>query len=377
VMEYCEGGELFDRILKQERIEEKEAAAIVLQVARALKHAHSRGICHRDLKPENVCFVSNEVQSNHVKVIDWGLGFHFKRARMSNAVGSANYAAPEVIRAAKGKSYTSACDIYGLGALACAMLSGQPPFFGAKPEEQSTPFSGSVWESASSEARDLVTQLLRSDPSARPEIDQVMKHPWLRGLSESSPVTDVSKQILANMRSFKNSSAFISLCSAAVAQQLSDSALKDLHQVFQDMDLNGDGVLELHEVRDGFEHIFGRNSSQLKDIDDLFARLDLDGSGSIDYTEFCAAGIGDRMITEVEALWAAFKAFDVLDADGTVSEEEISEVLMNAGSGAVWPRETCQRLAREAVQRFDCDGNGSLDFDEWRKMMASSQEPPL
>ena len=83
------------------------------------------------LKSRRLCAVFPEInpwallkslfQDSHVKVIDWGLGFYFKRAKMTSSVGSGAYAAPEV-RA--GKAYSSSCDLWSLGATACVMLSG-------------------------------------------------------------------------------------------------------------------------------------------------------------------------------------------------------------------------------------------------------------
>merc|ERR1719162_2540258 len=113
----------------------------------------------------------------------------------------------------------------------------------------------------------------------------------------------IGKQVLSNMKQFSTTSQFFSLCVASVARQLDHKSLRDVHKVFSELDTNGDGVLELQEVKAGFEKMFGKNSEQLKDVEAMFSRLDLDGSGKIDYTEFCAAGIGERMSTEEDVLW--------------------------------------------------------------------------
>merc|ERR1712190_538501 len=126
---------------------------------------------------------------------------------------------------------------------------------------------------------------------------------WLRNPGRSMD-PGISRQVLSNMKQFSNTSQFFSLCVASVARQLDHRSLRDVHRVFCEMDANGDGVLELHEVKAGFEKIFGKGSEQLAGVDELFAKLDLDGSGKIDYTEFCAAGIGERLSTEESVLWA-------------------------------------------------------------------------
>lgn len=138
---------------------------------------------------------------------------------------------------------------------------------------------------------------------------------------------------------------------------------------FSEMDTNGDGVLELHEVREGFQKFFGKESAQVKDVEQVFARLDLDGSGVIDYTEFCAAGIGERVSLEEDVLWAAFKAFDVQDDDGRITKDEITQVLRSVDVNKLWTAEVCQDVAEEIFANFDQNGDGSLDFEEFVKLM--------
>ena len=68
VTELCEGGELFDEIIKRNHFSEKDAAEIMLQVLKAINYCHANDICHRDLKPENILIESEGL----IKVIDFG-----------------------------------------------------------------------------------------------------------------------------------------------------------------------------------------------------------------------------------------------------------------------------------------------------------------
>jgi len=232
-----------------------------------------------------------------------------------------------------------------------------------------------LWQSYSEQAKDFIRGLLKADSQQRNTIDQVFAHPWMQSDSQHADGC-VAKQVLSNMRNFSHSNPVFSICAASVAKQLDYRSLQDLQNVFSDMDTNGDGVLELREVRTGFEKIFGGSSEVLKDIEEMFKRLDLDGSGRIDYTEFCAAGLGvggptsdlNDGISE-EALRAAFKAFDVNDDNGRISREEIMRVLASVDVGQVWSKEVCEAVAEEIFEKFDADKDGSLDFDEWMRLM--------
>ncbi|CAJ1418291.1 unnamed protein product [Effrenium voratum] len=376
VMEYCEGREVFDRIMEQGLIQESTTAEIVRQSASALLYAHNRGIAHRDMKPENICFCSKDVTNNHVKLIDWGLGFYFGQGRMNSAVGSLTYAAPEVLEAKEKQGYTAACDLWSLGVVTYVMLCGKPPFWGNYNEQlrrmkrESFPMSDSTWQQISRPAKDLIRGLLRADPKQRMKLEDVLRNPWLR-LQDSPSAMDtrVASQVLMNLRQFSRTSQFFTMCVASVARQLDHRSLRDVHKVFAEMDTNGDGVLELHEVRAGFIKFFGRDSDQVKDVEKVFARLDLDGSGVLDYTEFCAAGIGERVSLEEDVLWAAFKAFDVQDDDGRITKEEIEQVLRSADVNKLWTPEVCQEVASEVFESFDQNGDGSLDFEEFVKLM--------
>merc|ERR1719433_539017 len=337
------------------------------------------------MKPENICFCTADPNDNSVKVIDWGLGFYFGQARMSSTVGSLTYAAPEVLESKTAEGYTSACDQWSLGVLTYVMLCGKPPFWGnyneqlKRMKQEKFPMNDATWQQTSQDAKDLIKALLKVDPRKRMPLERVLAHPWLQQQCQGNLEPVVMKEVLANIRQFSNVNQFFSICVASVARQLDHRSLRDVHRVFCNMDTNGDGVLELHEVKNGFEQIYGKDSEQFRDVEEMFKRLDLDGSGSIDYTEFCAAGIGERASTEESVLWAAFKTFDVEDDNGKISTSEIEQVLQNADVNNVWSKEVCEDVAREICEMGDEDGDGSLDFDEWLKLMremASRRKAP-
>jgi len=154
----------------------------------------------------------------------------------------------------------------------------------------------------------------------------------------------------------------------AIARQLSHGSLPDLYRVFCNMDTNGDGVLSIDEVREGFAAIFSEGPSGRVDYDALFEKLDVDGSGQVDYTEFCAAGIGVHIKEQDESLRAAFRLFDIND-DDMISPEEIRQVLTSTDLGQSWSPALVDRAVAELLESFDEDHDGLISFEEWRRFM--------
>jgi serine/threonine-protein kinase len=129
-MKLVEGGSLAGRRLP---LPARESARLLAAVARAVHHAHQRGILHRDLKPGNILLDDQQ----RPYVTDFGLARRVEgdgRHTLTGAVvGTPGYMAPEQARSAK--VLTTAVDVYGLGAILYELLSGRPPFRAATPLE--------------------------------------------------------------------------------------------------------------------------------------------------------------------------------------------------------------------------------------------------
>ena len=93
IMEYANGGELFDYIVRHTRLTEKQAAKFYWELLAGIEYLHKSGVCHRDLKPENLLLDYD----NTLRIVDFGLSnMYEKNETLKTACGSPCYAAPEV-----------------------------------------------------------------------------------------------------------------------------------------------------------------------------------------------------------------------------------------------------------------------------------------
>ncbi|XP_047181404.1 calcium and calcium/calmodulin-dependent serine/threonine-protein kinase DMI-3-like, partial [Vigna umbellata] len=125
VLELCSGGELFDRIVAQDRYSETEAAGVVRQIASGLEAIHRANIVHRDLKPENCLFLDVR-RDSPLKIMDFGLSSVEEFTDpVVGLFGSIDYVSPEAL--SQGK-ITTKSDMWSLGVILYILLSGYVDF---------------------------------------------------------------------------------------------------------------------------------------------------------------------------------------------------------------------------------------------------------
>ncbi|XP_018600100.2 MAP kinase-activated protein kinase 3 [Scleropages formosus] len=189
IMECMEGGELFSRIQARgdQAFTEREAAQIMRDIGTAIDYLHDMNIAHRDVKPENLLYTSSN--SNGVlKLTDFGFA---KETTLHNPLQTPcytpYYVAPEVLGPEK---YDKSCDMWSLGVIMYILLCGFPPFYSNTGQAISPGMKRRIrmgqyeypnpeWADVSEEAKQLINQLLKTDPNERMTITQFMNHPWI------------------------------------------------------------------------------------------------------------------------------------------------------------------------------------------------------
>jgi polo-like kinase 1 len=180
LLELCTNQTLSELIRRRKRLSEIEVQCYTFQVISALKYLHSHRVIHRDIKLGNL-FLTDKME---IKLGDFGLAtkLEFDGERKRTICGTPNYIAPEILDGSSGHSYE--VDTWSLGVLIYTMLVGKPPFETndvkltyrrIKMNAYSFPDQVNI----SKEARNIVSEILVSDPKARPSLDDLLTHSFL------------------------------------------------------------------------------------------------------------------------------------------------------------------------------------------------------
>ena len=179
VMEYAEGGELFNYIVQKEKLSENESSFYFYQIIQGVIEIHKKKICHRDIKPENLLFTHNKI----LKIIDFGLSSEYDNY-LTTPCGSPCYASPEMI---KGQKYNGlSVDLWACGIILFAMLCGYLPFDDKNNNELfkkiveckiDYPTKDEVILSEIS--LDLINKILTPNPKKRIGIEDILAHPFM------------------------------------------------------------------------------------------------------------------------------------------------------------------------------------------------------
>lgn len=177
VFEYVKGMQLYDVLINQTQLNERDARKYFRQVISAIEYIHLNCIAHRDLKIENILIDNND----NVKILDFGLSnFYNNETLLKTFCGSLYFAAPELL---DGRKYMGPeIDIWSLGVILYAMLCGKVPFDDENISNLQLKIKSGKFEfpaNISETAKTLIKQMLQNTPEKRCDFQTIKDSEWI------------------------------------------------------------------------------------------------------------------------------------------------------------------------------------------------------
>ncbi|CAA6667322.1 unnamed protein product [Spirodela intermedia] len=368
VMELCEGGELFDRIVARGTTrsgQRQRSPGPSSRLSRSMCHRH--GVIHRDLKPENFLF-ANKKETSPLKVIDFGLSVMFKPGeRFTEIVGSPYYMAPEVLK----RNYGPEVDVWSAGVILYILLCGVPPFWAESEQgiaqaiiRSIIDFKRDPWPKVSDNAKDLVRRMLEPDPTKRLTAQEVLDHPFLVN-AKKAPNVNLGETVRARLQQFSVMNKFKKKALRVIAEHLSVEEVAGIKEMFQMMDVHNNGNITLEELKSGL-HKIGQHIPD-PDVQILMEAADVDGNGTLDYGEFVAVSIHLKKIGNDDHLRQAFSYFDK-NSTGYIEIEELRESLAD-DLGLNY-----EEVIKSIIHDVDTDKDGRISYEEFTAMMKAGTD---
>ncbi|CAN6440339.1 unnamed protein product [Victoria cruziana] len=367
VMELCEGGELFDRIVARGHYSERAAATVTRTIVEVVQMCHKNGVIHRDLKPENFLF-ANKKENSPLKAIDFGLSVFFKPGeRFSEIVGSPYYMAPEVLK----RNYGPEVDVWSAGVILYILLCGVPPFWAESEQGVAQAilrgvidFKRDPWPKVSDTARSLVRQMLEPDPRRRLTAQQVLDHPWLQN-AKKAPNVPLGDIVRSRLKQFSMMNRFKKKALRIIAEHLSVEEVEIIKDMFRLMDTDNNGKITFEELKAGLQKV----GSQLAEpeMQMLMEAADVDGNGTLDYGEFVTVTVHLQKMENDEHFRRAFLFFDK-DESGYIEMDELREALMDESG------ETDGEVLNDIMREVDTDKDGRISYAEFISMMKTGTD---
>ena len=333
ITEYCEGGSLFDLIMKNKGpFTEIQASYIMHQIFSVVNYCHKMKIIHRDLKPENILVQKNDNGFVKIKICDFGTSLTFNRGEIQDKiVGSIYYIAPEVLQ----KKYNSKCDLWSCGVIMYILLTSVPPFAGNDNRTIIDKILIGRYDKTRLKKRckaciDLIDKLLEMDVSKRIRAEGALSHKWFQIYKSYEIRVDIDdpkiiEAFISNLKSYKKSSEIQEIALAYLVHNHPElEQITNACKLFEIIDKKGNGKINKEELFNGLNELY--KSDKLKDdVDKIFENLDINNDLYIEYEEFIRAAIDKSIFLTDSSLRFAFNFFDKNNR-GEITVEDLCSI---------------------------------------------------
>lgn len=213
------------------------------------------------------------------------------------------------------------------------------------------------WPSISASAKDAVSRMLVADPKKRAKADEILRHEWMKenGVASDKPLDNA---VVGRLKGFAAMNKLKKTALMWMATNLPREEIEGLKQMFMSIDTDRNGTITVEELKKGL-HKKGITVSDTE-MATIMNDIDVDGNGVIDYEEFIAATMSVNKLENEEQLVKAFEHFDT-DNSGYITRDELLDALNKYGN--------VDESIEQILQDVDKDGDGRIDYQEFRSMM--------
>ena len=356
VIEYCNGGELFDRISSIGSLYEADASKIIKKLWSAIAHLHDKDICHRDLKPENILFKSKDPEAE-IKLIDFGLSTYTREDRtMKTRVGTPFYVAPEVLKG----NYQKSWDMWSIGVIAYVLLWGYPPFYAQTDEEiyqkiDNLDFKYLVkdWKNISPAAKDFINKLLVKDTKKRMTPWEAMDHIWLTTFEKGNKL---DLEVVSRLKHFQAPRRLQTEFLLFLSNHVKVDELLKIRETFEAIDIDYSGWISIEELKFAL-----RETDDSFRVEKIMENIDFDKNGEINYSEFLAATIDRKYFKSKETIHTIFNHFDT-KKEGVITSESLRKVFQRGSKS--YSQEEINEMISEIT------GKNEMNFEEFKDFLS-------
>jgi len=381
VYDWPEGGLLLHHLTAfHDELTEWHLAGIVKETLSALMAANHFGVHHLDWNL--LClFLGYKGRMSPLKLFGVGLAGTLLPLVSSRNYSRTNkhfYMAPEIITEnlkTMPSSKRHACDIWSLGTILYMLCSGRPPFFGTHTEvtdriKKGKWIFGHEFDVISREGKHIVEEMLQKKWNSRPTAQALLTRLWLTQTQMKRGEGIIPRDALEKLDHFAKETHV----KQALARLLADLGLQEqqyteLEEQFKKIDIDGNGVIEVSELR---QHVRSLNpDTDLETCDeairDILSACDRNNNSTIDISEFVAAVVFQLEMKDERLMLKAFDKMD-MNGDARVTKAELFKVL-RCVSASLTPREVAEFLTEH-----DKDNDQKMDYDDFKDLFPKMNE---
>lgn len=378
VYDWPDGGLLVEQLTQyHEDVTEVHLSGIIREALSGLAAANHFNVHHLDWSL--LClFLGYKNRFSPLKLFGVGLAgvlIPLVTAREYSRGNKHFYVSPELLTEnfrTMAHSKLHASDIWSLGSLLYMLCSGRPPFWGKRLEicdkiKKGNWIFGYEFDVISREAKEVIERMLTKKPALRPAAQELLKLPWLQqhSFKKRSGEGGALNDALAKLDHFARETH----CKQTLARLLADLGLqesqyKDLEERFKELDLDGNGVIEVNELCEV--------ASTLPNIDgdtiiQIITSCDRNGNMTVDISEFIAAVVLELEQKDERLLVKAFEKCD-MNNDARITKGELFRILSQY-SGTLDPSDISS-----FVQDVDDNKDHKIDYTEFKKLFPHMKE---